>query len=193
MTLTTPRKKLAPEPLTKPTFVLRQSLGAPVVADPDRIVTSEAFEDGTLTLAAQPDVPRNLTVTVTDANASITAGLVTVTGITPQGETVTEAFDIADSLTHTGAIVFAVVSSVVVSNEAGSAAGSTDTITIGVGNVIGLSSPIDTSAAVKHVYLGGARVASPTIARGPNTSGVDVSASTYNGTKELVVFYAPGF
>jgi hypothetical protein len=191
--VTTPRKKLAPQPLTEDTFVLRSGLGAPVVADPDRIVVSRAFEDATATLAAQPDVPRNLTITITDANTSITAGLVTVTGIDPQGRTITEVFDVTDGLTQTGVKIFAVVSSVVISGQAGSDAGVTDVITVGVGNVIGLPSPIDTAGQVKHVYLDGARVASPTVARGPSTSGVDVSGSTYNGTKELVVFYAPGY
>lgn len=193
MTLTTPRKKLAPEPLTTDTFVLRQSLGAPVVADPDRIVVSRAFEDATATIAAQPDVPRNLTVTVTDGDESITAGIVTVTGLDPQGRTIAEVMDVADGLTFTGNKIFAVVSSVVISAVAGSDAGATDVIVVGVGNVIGLPSPIDVAAAVKHVYLGGARVASPVIARGPSSSGVDVSAQTYNGSKDLVVFYAPGF
>jgi hypothetical protein len=170
----------------------RENLGAPVVADTDRIVVAVDIADGAQVIAAQPDVPRNLTATLADANDSVTAATLTIQGITPQGETVTETVTLAQlKAGWTGAKIYAVVSSVTVAGVAGTVDADTDQLVVGVGNVIGLAAPIQEPAAVKHVFLGGARVASPTIAIGDSTSGVDVSGSTYDGSKELVVFYNP--
>ncbi len=169
----------------------KEFLGAPIAASANRIVASRAFENATATLANQPDVPRNVTITVTDADTSITAGLVTVSGITPQGVRTTEVFNITNGLTQTGRTIFAVVSSVVISGVAGSDGGTTDVITVGVGNRIGLAAPIQAPKAVAHVYLDGARVTTPVIHLGDNSSAVDASSATYNGTKQLVVFYNP--
>lgn len=194
MTLTTPRKRLAPEPLTKDTFVLRTLLGAPVAADPDRVVTSVAWGDGMLTIAAQPDVPRNLTVNLADANDSITGGWLTITGLTPQGALVTEACTAAQAKAgFVGAVIFAHITSILISETAGTVDSLNDLVTVGVGNVVGLPSPIDAKVAVKHVYLGGVRISSPVVTHGAHSSGVDASGGAYNGTKELAVFYAPGF
>lgn len=170
----------------------RVSLGAPVVLDDDRIVVAVDLANGAQAIAAQPDVPRNLTAILADANASVTAGILTIVGITPQGETVTEVVTLAQLIAGwVGKAIYAAVSSVTVSAVAGTVGAGADQLKVGIGNVIGLPAPIDKAAQVKHVYLGGARVAEPVIAIGPSTSGVNASASTYNGTKELVVFYNP--
>ena len=51
-------------------------------ADPDQVVTSAAIADSTnYAIAAQPDTVRLLALTVTDADSSVTAGVVTVTGL----------------------------------------------------------------------------------------------------------------
>lgn len=185
------KKKLAPEPLTTNSFILSAYLGNPIAADDDRIVTSTDFATGNLAVAAQPDTPRNLTVNLTDANSSVSAGTLTITGKSPDGTTITESCTYAQARTgYVGTRIFASVTSVAIASAAGGAAG-VDVVIVGVGNVIGLPSPIEASAAVKHVYLGGTRVASPTIATGKYNSGVNVSASTYNGTKTLQVLYSP--
>lgn len=194
MTLTTPRKRLAPLPLTTDAFVIRSSLGAPVVADPDRVVASAAWGNGPLAISAQPDIPRNITANLVDANNSITAGVLAITGLTPQGETVTELCDVAAAKAgYVGKLMFAHITSIAITGTTGTVDALNDLLTVGVGNVIGLPSPINVAEAVKHVFLGGARVASPVVVRGPHSSGVDASAATYDGTKELVVFYSPGF
>lgn len=171
------------------TLVLSQMLGLPVLADVDRIVTSIDIANGAQVIAAQPDVPRSLTVTVTDANASITAGTVTIVGTDPQGRTVTEVLTLP-TLTLTGTKIFASVTSVTVASLAGAAAG--DTITVGVGNKIGLPFDILKTSAVKHTYLGGTRVAAPTVAVGTSLSSVDASAATYDGAKALQVLVDVG-
>jgi hypothetical protein len=165
-------------------------LGAPVLADVDRIVTSADWADGALTIAAQPDVPRNITVTLTDANASITAGTCTVVGTDMAGRAVTEIMDLTEGLTFTGTKIFASVTSATIADTEGTPASGTDLVTVGVGKVIGI--PYDLSAAgeVLHTYLGGTRL-TPTVTTGVSLSGVDASAGTYDGSKMLHVYVKP--
>lgn len=172
-------------------FTIADTLGAPIVATANRIATSADFANGAPAIAAQPDTPRNLTATLTDANASVTAGTLTITGLDPQGNAVTESVGFAALRTGwIGTKIFASVTALAIAGVVGATAG-TDVVVMGVGSVIGLANPIQGSQAVKHVYLGGTRIAAPTIAVGAQSSGVDVSASTYNGTKDLFVFYSP--
>lgn len=171
-------------------LVVSAFLGAPVVAATDTIVTDVLIADGAQIIAAQPDVPRNLTITVTDGDTSISAGDVTIIGEDISGNEVRETLDFTTALTLTGTKIFATVTSVTVANLVGNAAG--DNIKVGIGNVIGLPTDIQSAAAVHGVYFAGAREASPTVAFGASTSGVDVSASTYDGSKLLYVFYNVG-
>lgn len=168
-----------------------QLLGAPALADVDRIVTSADWSDGALTIAAQPDMPRNITAVLTDANASITAGLLTIVGVDHAGRAVTEVMDITDGLTFTGTKIFASVTSATISGTAGVPASGTDVVTVGIGNVIGTESDLTASAEVTNVYLGGTRIASPTVSTGVSLSGVDASSGTYDGSKLLQVFVKP--
>jgi hypothetical protein len=167
-------------------------MGAPVVLDDNRIVVSEDWADGDLTIAAQPDVPRNLTVVLTDANDSVT-GLLTITGKDPMGRTVVETMQpdgAGGGKTLTGTKIFASVTTLTITDTAG-ATPATDVVIVGVGNVIGLPWDIDASAAVQHVYLGGTIQSSPTIATGVSTSGIDASSGTYDGSKVLHAFVQP--
>ena len=164
-------------------------MGMPALADVDRIVTSVAFTDGALIIAAQPDVPRNLTATLTDGDSSVT-GVLTITGTDPKGRTVTEVMSptAGVGLTLTGTKIFASVTSCVVSGCTGETGA--DVVVIGIGNVIGLPWDIDNAAAVQHTYLGGTRL-TPTVATGTSTSGVDASAGTYDGAAWLHCYVEP--
>lgn len=170
----------------KENSIIQVVLGQPVAADNDRIVVSATIANGAQTIAAQPDCPRNITITVTDANASISAGTVTVVGTDSKGRSVQEVLTFP-TLTLTGTKIFASITSVTVSGLVGNGVG--DTIIVGVGNVIGLPNDISSSTSIKNVYLGGTRVASPTIATGQSSSGVDSSSSTYDGSKILLVIF----
>lgn len=170
-------------------------LGAPVVADADRIVVSTDWADGTLSLAAQPDVPRNVTATLTDINNSITGGTLTITGKDPAGRTVTEVMSpdgAGGGKTLTGTKIFASIASAVIANTTGVPAAGVDVVVIGVGNVIGLPSDISATTAVKHTYLGGVPVTPAAIAAGVSTSGINANTSTYNGTKLMLAYYNTG-
>jgi len=170
-------------------LLLSAFLGMPAAADDDAIVTSVNLTNTTLTLAGQPDVPRNITITVTDTTPGITAGTVTVTGQDAGGVTVTETLDLSSALTLTGTKIFGKVTSAAVAGATALGGAGDETIKIGWGNKIGLPTQISASSAVKHVYLGGVRQATPTIATGTQTSSVDASSGTYNGSKVLHVFF----
>jgi hypothetical protein len=171
------------------------TLGAPIALSANRIVTSVNLTNAALVVAAQPDVPRNVIVTVTDTTPSITAGTVTVAGQDAYGNTITEVFDFStftSATAKTGTKIFGKVTSVVTTGFTVLGGSGDELIVVGVGNVIGLPTDIVASTAVVHVFLGGTRVTTPTVAVGVSKSGVDVSSSTLNGTKTLLCFYNIG-
>lgn len=174
--------------------VVKQSLGAPIAADPDRIVTSVNLANAVQAIAAQPDVPRNVTVTVTDTTASITQGTVTVTGTGTDGELIVETFDFSSFTSGTpkvGTKIFANVATVETSNFATLGGGGDETLTVGVGNVIGFPNSVQSTSALKLTFLGGAIQTGPIVSSGYQTSGVNASGGTYDGSKELVIYYKP--
>ena len=162
-------------------------LGAPVVADVDRIVTSTVIADGALSIAAQPDMPRNFTLDLIDSNSSVTAGQCLVTGLDYKGDVITETFVLVGAggtQQIVGTKLFAGVSALVMSLVAGGGGG--DLITVGIGDRIGLPFNIADASAVKNVYLGGVRKAAPTIHTGIGVSAIETS--TYDGTAVLVSY-----
>lgn len=162
-------------------------MGAPILADVDRIVTSANWADGALTVAAQPDVPRNVTVTLTDADDSV-SGVCTIIGTDIRGRTITEVQTVVAGVgkAFTGTKIFASVTSATISGTSGAAAG-TDVVTVGVGNVIGTAMDLDSVAVVRAAYLGGTKL-TPTLTTGESLSGLDASAGTYDGSKMLHAF-----
>ena len=102
-----------------------------LAADTNYLVESVDIADGALTIAHQPDVPRNVTITVIDANQSISAGLITITGTNWSGAIVVEVFDLTNGLVQVGTQTFSTILSCIVSDLAGEEAG--DTIIIGIG------------------------------------------------------------
>jgi hypothetical protein len=109
-----------------------------IVADDDRIVTVVNLAGtGTYTIAAQPDVPRNLTVTVVDTGPSITTGILTATGTDVNGDVATETFDLTGpTLTFTGAKIFASVTGFSSTGVATLGGAGDETLKVGVGAVI---------------------------------------------------------
>ena len=70
--------------------ILEFPLGSPVVDDVDRIVTSVNMKVGAYTIAAQPDVPRNITVTQTAVGTEDTNGTVVIVGTDMNDNVITE-------------------------------------------------------------------------------------------------------
>lgn len=97
--------------------------------DADAIVTAATLATGSLALAGQPSSGRCLVVTVTDADRSLTAGTLVVTGTVAGAAGVTETFDLARGPVLYGVKFFTAVSAAAVSGLAGNATG--DTVQIG--------------------------------------------------------------
>lgn len=168
-------------------------MGAPVLADVDLIVVSEDWDDGTLTIAVQPNTPCNLTVILTDANASITAGICTIVGEDPLGRVITEIMDMTAGLSWTGEKIFKTVTSATISGTTGVPATGTDVVTVGVGNVIGLPFDIDDTDAVQAVYVDNTPVTPDAIVTGESTSGIDCNGATYDGSKLMWAIVKPAY
>lgn len=107
------------------------------VATTGAIVASVDIANGAQTIAAQPDFPRTINITVTNTNADITAGIVTVSGTDISGKTVSQSLDLSAAFTLTGTIVFKTVASVVVTGLIGATAG--DSITVDTGGTVQLT------------------------------------------------------
>lgn len=119
------------------TFIRAYDLNTPTIAaTTNRIVTSVNLTNTTFTIANQPDVPRNITIAVTDTTPSVVAGTITVTGLDVNGNTITEVLDLSTGLTLTGTKVFASVSSVVSASATVLGGAGDETIIVGVGSVI---------------------------------------------------------
>lgn len=70
--------------------------GAPAALNAAVTVSSVAFSNGTLTIAAQPDVPRQLAIIINNPSTStITAGLLTLTYLANDGTTQTDLISAA--------------------------------------------------------------------------------------------------
>lgn len=166
-------------------------MGAPIDADDNRIVVSEDWDDGALTIAAQPDVPRNLTVDVTDADTSITGGILTISGKDAQGRSISEVMDISEGLNWVGEKIFAQVDSAVISGTTGTPAPGTDVVIVGVGDIIGTCIDLGVATEVVHAYLGATKVTPDAVVVGVSKSGIDVNGATYDGSKVMWALLKP--
>jgi len=120
--------------------------------DADHVVAAEdltAATPITCTLAAQPDVPRNVTITITDGDVSITAFQITVNGVDAKGHSVSEVFTEAGGLSQVGNIAFATISSITVDSITGAGAG--DVLDVGIGSKLGLSNIVYVTGDVYKV------------------------------------------
>jgi hypothetical protein len=167
-------------------------MGAPVLADVDRIVTSIDIAAGAQVIAAQPATPCNLTLTLTDADDSVTATIVIV-GLDPMGRAVTETAQITlgTGKVWVGTKIFVSVTSITVSALSGEVGG--DALTAGVGSVIGLPFDIDDADAVQAVYVDNTKVTPAAIATGESTSGINASGATYDGAKLMWAIVKPAY
>lgn len=145
---------MAAQAYTVPTFrdikpstqvmIERQDFGVPIAADTDYVKTTYAgaTSAAAVTLSsftAQPDVPRNLTITPTGTTGDVEACVIVVNGTNFFGRAISESFTfIADASTaQTGSKAFKTVSSVVFPANCESG-GFAATWIIGVGEKIGL-------------------------------------------------------
>lgn len=157
--------------------ILEFSLGSPVVDDVDRIVTSANMKVGAYTIAAQPDVPRNITVTQTAVDAEDTNGTVVIVGTDIAGNVITETLTPNAGATVAGAKAFKTITSV--TGAGWVIGGGNDTITVGVGSLIGLPYLLPADSLVIAGTLGGTREATlPVLTR--SSTVLDLNTCDFN-------------
>lgn len=84
--------------LDRPALIIAEYDLDGAAADDDVIVAAAALADSTAyTVAASPDVPRPLIITVTDGDSSISAGTITITGTDEDGAALTHVFTFSGS------------------------------------------------------------------------------------------------
>lgn len=166
-------------------------LGLPLDATADHMYASTQWADGTLAIALQPDVPRNVTATLTDGDNSVT-GLLTITGKDWKGRVIVETMQPlgdGNGKTLVGTKIFAEITSQVITDTAGSAGA--DLLVIGIGDVIGVPYDLLNASAIAFAWLGGVKLTPDAVAIGAGTSGVDVNSGTMDGAKWLHVIIQP--
>ena len=140
--------------------ILEFALGSPVVDDVDRIVTSTDMKVGAYAIAAQPDVPRNITVTQTAGDTEDTNGTIVIVGTDIAGNEITETITPNAGETVAGAKAFKTVTSVTgVGWVIDGTEETNDTITVGVGSLIGLPYLLPADSLVIAGTLNGTREA----------------------------------
>jgi hypothetical protein len=166
------------------------NLGAPILADVDRIVTTANMRVGTYTIAASPDIPRNITVTHTQVGGvTDTLGTIDFVGTDIDDNALTETITPLDATIAVGTKAFKTITSatgvgwVIDTVE--------DTITIGVGDELGLPVSLASTdnmliawADAAFVAVSGTVAGTPTVAE----TTIDMSAATYDASKVCRVF-----
>jgi hypothetical protein len=179
-----------------------QTMTTPIVATTNRILTTNAGPTSGAALnitsfTAQPDVPRNLTITPTGTTGDVEACVVTVTGTNFSGATITEAFTfLADASTaQTGNKAFKTVTNVAfpASCESG---GFAATWIVGVGSKLGVNHCADKAGYyVFSVFDGAYETTRGTMA--VNATAIESNTFIPNGTmdaaKNVELFYIQNF
>lgn len=180
----------------------KQTIATPIVASATRIVSGTAGATSAAaatltTFTAQPDVPRNITITPTGTTGDVEACTIVVTGKDILNGTITENFAfLADaSSAVVGARAFKSVTSVYfpASCESG---GFAATWNIGVGSKLGMKKCMDFADYFFHAGLAGVKEGTaPTItAHATEVSKNTATLSgTLDGTKNVTLWFAQNF
>lgn len=133
----------------------------------------------------QPDVPRNVKVTITDGDISISAGIITVSGLNQSGVAITEEFDVTDGLVQEGDKVFAKITSIAGAGFAGN--GAADTVDVGYQNKIGLPNAAKGSLGIVKLVANGTEQA--TAVTVDTVNGSFTPSTAPDGTNDYEVWY----
>lgn len=169
------------------------------------IFTTQTFAsavDTTFAVGTQPDFARNLLyrISVTGGSASnpFTAGTLNIYGSDIRGSGVTETIGLsalgANSVASVGEVKFASLASDGISikglvmHTASSSNSNSVTLSIGVGNIVGLPNPVGTVNPVKYAYEGTSAFTNFTIKSGPvGTAGVSVGPTLGSGSNLMFI------
>jgi len=139
-----------------------------------------------MTVAAQPAHPCRLTVIVTDADSSISAGIITVVGVDASGRAATETISlVGGSATKVSTSAYATITSVTPSGLVGNTG--TDKVAIGHSNKLGVPVPLGfTNFAAWMLTVDDVREA---IAAQGATSATFTPTTASNGVHNYTLFY----
>lgn len=165
--------------------VLRKlSLGAPRAVEAARAVASANMKVGTYTIANQPDMARNVSVTHTAVSTVDTLGTITFIGTDYNGAALTEIITPSNGTVVNGTKAFATITSI---TGAGWVAGSTaDTITAGYGSLIGL--PVALGSATGKVLGTLDTVVAVKATTGTTLATSTVTEASGDGSKVLTIY-----
>lgn len=179
-----------------------QTITDAVLADNDRVKTTYAGPTSAAAVVlssftAQPDVPRNITITPTGTTGDVESCVITVAGTNIRGAAISETFTFSanDSTLVAGAKAFKTVTSVTWPADCESG-GFAATWIVGVGDVLGLSKCIDNAGAVAWAVFDGAyEDTRPTCVADAdeiekNTCDIN---GTLNGAKDVELYYVQNF
>jgi hypothetical protein len=178
-------------------LVRKIDLGTPILAAVNTIVTSANCKVTAHTLVGAVsgvktlDVPRNVTVTVTDAGTHDVAHAYVITGTDSSDAALTETITSSTSTTTVaGTKIFKTVSRVISAGWVINAASTStaDTVTVGVGNLIGTKVVLPDATGTTLTTLGTTVAASATTGGSLATSSVNASGGTYDGSKRLYIY-----
>jgi hypothetical protein len=175
-----------------------QRVAVPVIANTTRVkaltATSASVTTTITTFAAQPDVPRNLTVTTGGTTADCKAANVTISGTNFFGRSISETFAIADNQAGStaGAKAFKTVTSVSIPAQDGAGC----TYSVGVGDALGLKRCMKQAGDVAWAVFNGAYESTrPTCLA--SASAVESNTCDINGTldgaKNVDLYFVQNF
>ncbi len=161
---------------------------APIAAEVISIVADVSMANGAQTIAAQPDYPRKLQVAITDANSSVSAGIVTIVGVDASGNAVSEAVALTGgTATKKTANAFAHVTSATISALAGAAAA--DHISIGVAADLGLPAMGNPAPSGFAVFKANVNQADEAVGTVDATAGTIAPTSAPNASRSYDFWY----
>lgn len=156
-------------------------------------LTNIAASGSLMPLTLQPDYPRKLQVAIVDANDSISAGTLTITGVGASGEAVTEVIPFkaaagANSRTVTTTYAYATISAVDMAGVVGFDAG-VDQVSIGDAAALGLPVQQIPTAGNFSVYKANVAMANEAIGTVDATARTISPTTPPNGTNIYDFFY----
>lgn len=164
--------------------VTKLSLGAVANDEVAATVADVDMKVGTYTIAAQPDVPRNITVTHTADGTADTLGTIVIVGTDYAGDALTETLTPVSGTIAAGTKAFRTITSI--TGVGWVIAAGNDNVSLGRGSLIGLPVALPSGTGAALGILG-------TTAAGKATTGGTLATSTVaeasgTGSAELVVY-----
>lgn len=164
--------------------VTKISLGAVANDATNATVASANMKVGTYIIAAQPDVPRNITVSHTAVSTVDTLGTIVIVGTDYAGDALTETLTPVNGTIAAGTKAFRSITSI--TGVGWVIAAGNDTVVLGRGSLIGLPVALPAATGTMLGHLGTTVAVKATTGTTLATS--TVAEASGDGSSELVVY-----